>query len=506
LSLPLHSSTENCNNESQNRYFLYTFGFHYYKYFIRMEVIGREKEKKILENALTSSQSELLVVYGRRRIGKTFLIRETYKNQLAFEFVGMYKASTREQLKLFQQSLSNFSKTKLKAPTNWLEAFQQLKNYCDTLTGNKKKVLFIDEFPWLDNNKSSFLKAFDNFWNSYATKRNDLVVVICGSAAAYMINKIIRNKGGLHNRLTEKIRIEPFNLRETELLLKKNRVKLTRYDILQLYMVMGGIPHYLQKILPGESAVQAIDRLCFEKDGFLRNEFKDVFASLFGQVENHETIIRCLARVRKGLSRNKLLELTKLPSGGNLTRTLNELEESGFIEQYAAYQGNKNALYRLKDEYCNFYIKYIEKSKPSKQGVWNKLQNQSSFSSWAGFTFETICIKHIEQIKESLKIAGIYSTIGSWIEKNNENGAQIDLLIDRDDNVINLCEMKFYNGLFTISKKYAEELQNKMNLFSESTKKKKSLYISFITTYGIKENEYSKQFVQNSLKLDDLFL
>lgn len=471
-----------------------------------MNVIGREKERKILENALISSQSELIVVYGRRRIGKTFLIRETYKNQLAFEFVGMYKASTREQLKLFQQTLSNLSKVKLKAPTNWLEAFQQLKNYCDTLKGNKKKVLFIDEFPWLDNNKSSFLKAFDNFWNSYATKRNDLVVVICGSAAAYMINKIIRNKGGLHNRLTEKIRIEPFNLSETESLLKKNHVKLTRYDILQLYMVMGGIPHYLQKIQPDESAVQAIDRLCFEKDGFLKNEFKDVFASLFGQVENHETIIRCLANVRKGLSRNALLKFTKLPSGGNLTRTLNELEESGFIEQYAPYKGNKNALYRLKDEYCNFYIKYIEKTKPAKNGVWNKLQNQPSFNSWAGFTFETICIKHIEQIKESLKIGGIYSTIGTWIEKNNENGAQIDLLIDRDDNVINLCEMKFYNGLFSLNKKHAEELQNKLNLFRESTKTKKNLFICFITTYGIKENEYSKQFVQKSLTLDHLFL
>lgn len=331
-----------------------------------MPLIGREKEIKVLENALQSTHSELIVVYGRRRVGKTYLIREIYKKQLRFEFTGMYKATTREQFKLFQKSLFDVSSKKLKAPTNWLDAFQQLKDYCETLTGKGKKVLFIDEFPWLDNNKSSFLKAFDNFWNTYVTKREDIVVVICGSAAAYMINKIIRSKGGLLNRLTDKIRVEPFSLQETELLLKKNRVKLARYDILLLYMVMGGIPHYLERVKAGESVVQAIDRLCFEKDGFLRNEFKNVFASLFDQVDNHEKIIRLLADVRKGLSRNAIMKKGNFPSGGNLTRTLHELEESGFIEQYAPYKGNNNALYRLKDEYCNFYIKYIEKTSPQK--------------------------------------------------------------------------------------------------------------------------------------------
>jgi len=471
-----------------------------------MSLIGRKKEVEILDNALHSLHSELIVVYGRRRVGKTFLIRETYKKHIQFEFSGMYKASNREQLKIFQHALFDFSNQKLRAPSNWLEAFQQLKAYCETLKGEKKKVIFIDEFPWLDNNKSSFMKAFDNFWNSYVTKRNDIVVVICGSAAAYMINKIIRNKGGLHNRLTEKIRLEPFTLKETEMLLKKNRVKLTRYDILNLYMAMGGIPHYLEKVKVGESAAQAIDRLCFEKDGFLRNEFKDVFASLFDQVDNHETIIRILANVRKGLSRNMILKKGNFPSGGNLTRTLHELEESGFIEQYAPYKGNNNALYRLKDEYCNFYIKYIEKNKPSKTGVWNKLQDQASFKAWAGFTFETICLKHIEQIKEGLKITGIYSTSGNWLEKNSENGAQIDLLIDRDDNVINLCEIKFHDSLFTLNKKQAFDLMNKMAVFRESTKTKKSIFLTFISVYGINENEYSRQLIQNSLTLEDLFL
>jgi len=471
-----------------------------------MNIIGRKKEKMLIESALKSNKSELIVVYGRRRVGKTFLIRETCKEFIRFEFAGMYKASAKEQLRLFSMTLSDYTKTKQKIPINWLEAFQQLKEYCETLKGTKKKVIFIDEFPWLDNNKSNFLRAFDNFWNSYADKRNDLLVIVCGSAASYMINKIIRNKGGLHNRLSEKIKVEPFSLAETEALLKNNRVRLTRYDILHLYMVMGGIPHYLQKIQTGESALQAIERLCFEKDGFLRNEFANVFASLFDQADNHEKIIRILAEIRKGLTRNELIKKSKLPSGGNLTNTLRELEESGFIERYQPYGNSKNALYRLTDEYSAFYIKYIENNKPTRNSVWAKLQQQSSFRSWAGFSFESICIKHVEQIKEALKISGINASYGNWMENYHEIGAQVDLLIDREDNVINLCEIKFCNTAFTIDKKYAEELNSKLNTFRVSTKTRKSVFLTFITTYGLKDNEYSKQLVQNSLTLDALFL
>jgi AAA+ ATPase superfamily predicted ATPase len=471
-----------------------------------MSLVGRKKEKMLIESALKSKKAELIVVYGRRRVGKTFLIRETCKNFIRFELVGMNKASAKEQLRLFSMTLHNYTKIKNKIPANWLEAFQQLKEYCDSMSGPKKNVIFIDEFPWLDNNKSSFLKAFDNFWNSYAVKRNDLMVIVCGSAASYMINKIIRNKGGLHNRLTEKIRVEPFNLYETALLLKKNKVVLTRYDILQLYMAMGGIPHYIEKIQAGESVVQAIDRLCFEKDGFLRNEFSSVFASLFDQADNHEKIIRTLAEIRKGLTRNELIKKSKLASGGNLTQTLKELEESGFIEHYSPYGNSKNALYRLIDEYSAFYIKYIENNKPSKSPVWSKLQHQASYRSWAGFSFETICIKHVEQIKESLKISGVNSNSGNWIEKNEQQGAQIDLLIDRDDNVINICEIKFHNAPFTIDKKYAAELIHKQNIFKTATKTKKSVFLTFITTYGLTNNEYYRQLVQNSLSLDDLFL
>ena len=468
-------------------------------------LVGRKHEISILLDAFRSDKSELIAVYGRRRVGKTFLIREVYRDNIHFEFSGILNGSMKQQLNNFHlilsDKISGFGK-----PANWIEAFYQLGKYIDTLSSRKKKVIFIDEFPWLDTRKSFFLSPFDNFWNSYASKRDDLVVVICGSAASYMIKKIIKNKGGLHNRLSRRIQLIPFNLHETEQLLKQNRVNLTRYDILQLYMAIGGVPHYLEKVLPGESVAQALDRLCFDKNGFLRSEFNNVFASLFSQHENHEAIIRALAAVRKGLTRTEVLSKSKIKSGGTLTHTLQELEESGFIEKYVPYKGTKDSIYRLSDEYSMFYIKYIENTKPSTGAVWQKMHKQASYIIWSGFSYETICIKHVEQIKEGLKISGINAVHGSWIEKNTRNSAQIDLLIDRDDNVINLCEVKFYSSEYAIDKKYAGEIARKINAFSLSTKTKKSVFVTFITTYGLTSNQYSKQHVQNELKMDHLFV
>jgi hypothetical protein len=470
-----------------------------------MKVVGRTAETVILTNALKSNRSELIAVYGRRRIGKTFLIRNIYKKDIQFEFSGIHRGTMKQQLKNFQLTLAS-KQSGFSRPADWIEAFGQLSQYIDTLTSRKKKVMFIDEFPWLDTRKSNFLPAFDNFWNSYASKRDDLVVVICGSAASYMIQNIIKSKGGLHNRLTEKIQLLPFNLQETEELLRNNNVRLSRYDILQLYMTMGGVPHYFEKVLPGESVAQALDRLCFAKDGFLRTEFDTVFASLFDQHDNHEAIIKALASVRKGLTRTEILIKSKVNTGGTLTKTLLELEQSGFIEKYLPYQGTKDSLYRLTDEYSMFFIKYIENTRPSVSGVWIKIFGQASYKIWSGFSFETICLKHVEQIKEGLKISGINSLNGSWIQKNTENNAQIDLLIDRDDNVITVCEMKFYNTEYAIDKNYAQEMAKKINAFCSETKTKKSVFVTFITTYGLVQNQYAKQYVQNELTMDHLFV
>jgi len=467
-------------------------------------LIGRKEERKILSDALNTGHSELIAIYGRRRIGKTFLIRQVYAKRVSFEFSGMHRGTLRQQLKNFHQAFPT-KYHKGKAPADWLDAFQLLGRYIDGLRGKGKKVLFIDEFPWLDTHRSGFLAAFSHFWNGYCTKRTDLVVVICGSAASYMVQRVVNNKGGLHNRLTRRIRMAPFNLRETEQLLQYNQVRLTRYDILQLYMAFGGVPYYLQLVKRGESTTQAVDRLCFEQQGFLRGEFQNVFASLFEHAGNHEAIVRVLAGVRKGLTRTAILRKSRVASGGTLTKTLSELEESGFIERYMPYDAKKDPLYRITDEYTQFYLRHVEGSRPMRSAHWAKEMATPAYRAWSGFTFETICMKHVEKIKAALGISGIRSTEGSWIGKGDESGAQVDLLIDRDDNVINLCEMKFASAPFTIEKKYAKELMAKMEAFRSSTRTRKSIFITFVTTHGVVQNAYSRQLVQNELSMEALF-
>lgn len=467
------------------------------------KIIGRKQELALLTETLVSNKSELVAIYGRRRVGKTYLIREHYKNNFIYEVTGLSNGSLSDQLENFAKELRIRAKDiSIKTPRKWLEAFTLLEQYIDRLSSKNKKVVFIDEFPWIATPKSKFLMAFENFWNHFASKRDDLILVICGSAASYMVHNIVKNKGGLHNRITKKIRLLPFNLNETELFLKNNDIKYTQYDILQLYMAIGGIPHYLENLKKGDSVAQNIDRMCFDKDGLLNSEFSQLFSSLFHDSKKHLAIISVLASIRKGISRSELIKKSKIESGGDFTLKLDELIESGFVSEYSYYQNKRKLrLYRLSDEYSLFYLKFVRNSKAEGTGTWRKLFASQSYKSWSGFSFETLCLKHIQQIKKGLRIDAIYSTNSSWFNNN----AQVDLLIDRDDNIINICELKFYNSQFTINKSYYNNLKNKITEFQRETKSKKNVFLTMVTTYGINHNQYSTEIVENELTMESLF-
>jgi AAA+ ATPase superfamily predicted ATPase len=467
------------------------------------KIIGRKLEQAVLKESIDNDKSELIALYGRRRIGKTFLIREYFKNNLVFEMTGLFGGSLKDQLETFHKELNKRAKrTELEAAKSWFQAFTLLELYLGTLKSGSKKVIFIDEFPWIATPKSKFLMAFENFWNTYCAKRNDLIVVICGSAASYMVQKIIKNKGGLHNRISRKIRLLPFNLFETEQFLLKNGIKYTRYDLIQIYMALGGVPHYLEKLNKGLSSSQNIDKLCFSKDGVLSDEFNQLFVSLFDDSERHMKLIKTLSKTNKGLTRNELINQSKMSSGGDFSIKLEELIESGFVTDYPYYQNKKQlTLYRLSDEYARFYLKFIEKNKNGGSGTWQRLFTSHSYLSWSGFAFETLCLKHIQQIKKALRIDAIYTTSSSWFNEN----AQVDMLIDRSDNVMQLCEMKFNNTVFTIDKSYYLNLKNKIAEIQQDTKTRKNIFVTLITSYGIKENEYSKELVHSHLEMDVLF-
>lgn len=467
------------------------------------KIIGRKPEVELLQSTLNSGKSELIAVYGRRRVGKTFLIRECYKQNIFFEVTGLFNGTMNDQIRNFTKEIFKIKgNNQQQIPANWLDAFTLLEDKINKLRSKKKKVIFIDEFPWMATARSKFLMAFENFWNHYCTKRNDLIVVICGSAASYMVQKIINNKGGLHNRITQKMRLLPFNLSETDLFLKNKGIRYTKYDIVQLYMAIGGIPHYLDKIEKGLSVAQNIDRLCFEKDGVLSDEFDRLFRSLFDNSEKYLSIVKTLANCNKGITRQELIDKSGISGGGDFSWKLTELTESGFVSESPFYKNKKQlSLYRLSDEYSKFYLKFIQNNKGNGSGTWQRLFKSQSYASWSGFGFENLCLKHIQQIKRSLRIDAVYSLNSSWFNKN----AQIDMLIDRDDNIINICEMKFYSTLYTIDKKSYQSLRNRIQEFQRETGTRKNVFLTMITSYGIKENEYSHELVQNSLKLDSLF-
>lgn len=474
-----------------------------------MKLIGRKDEQNILLEALNSEESELVSVIGRRRVGKTFLVRQVYKHRICFELAGVQDASREEQLLNFNLKLNKTAQSEIpfSKVNTWLEAFYQLMSYLERLEHSEKKVVFFDELPWLSTRRSGFLNAFDVFWNSWASV-NNVVVVICGSAASWMIQKVVNNKGGLHNRITKRLHLKPFNLGEAEEFLKARNIVLDRYQIVQLYMAIGGIPYYLKEIKLGQSYAQSIEQICFSENGLLKNEFTRLYEALFEHADQHIRVIRALASKHIGIKRAELLKLIDANSGGSMSRTLEELEQSGFISSYYTFQKRKKEkLYRLTDEYSLFYLQFIEQEKQEGGEIWKQLSQTQFYKSWSGYAYESICLKHISQIKKALGISGVYSTSSAFYKTgtSTEKGVQIDLVIDRNDHVINLCEAKFYNAPFSLDKSYAMRLREKMATFQETTKTSKQLFWTLITTFGLKQNEHSIGLIQQVLTLDDLF-
>ena len=473
-------------------------------------VTGRLPEQKELDRALNSSNAELIVVYGRRRVGKTFLIREHLKSAIVFELTGLHDEPLRRQLENFTLQLRTRTRRNDEPAQSWLQAFAQLKEFVTSQTsGPKKCVLFFDEFPWLAGRRSGFLAAFEEFWNSGASRDPKIMCVICGSAASWMISKVINTKGGLHNRATARIRLEPFSLCETKEYLQHRRIRLNDFQIAQLYMTVGGVPHYLQRIQPGKSAVQNIDELCFAKDGLLTNEFSNLYRALFDNSEQHEAVVRALAAKRQGLTRSELADAAGLKSGGTLSKVITDLTESGFIRAMPAlYASRKNALLRLVDEYTLFYLCWIENNRMHGDNIWLTKSSGQKWKSWCGYAFENLCLKHIHQIKHALGISGVLTEEASWHSRpatKGESGAQIDLVIDRNDQCINVCEMKFTEGDFVIDKRYATELTRKLAVFRAGTQTRKSLFLTMVTSNPIRQNEYAQQLVANQVTLDELF-
>lgn len=480
-------------------------------------IVGRENEIERLKKYISSNKSEFLAIYGRRRVGKTYLVKELFEGQFAFKITGKENAGLKDQLLNFSYALSDhFGEEKI--PASWTEAFRTLSKKLEKLVEGPK-IIFIDELPWLDTPRSNFISALESFWNEWAYYRSDVKLIVCGSATSWMLNKLINARGGLHNRVTHKILISPFSLRETELYFKKNNFDYERPEIIDSYMAVGGVAYYLSLFDNARSVAENINSLCFSRGGELTDEFDKLYKSIFKRADSHVQVINALSEVGKGMTRLDLIEKLKLSNNGNFGTILDELEACEFIRSYVPFgKGKKEKLYQLIDQFSLFYLHFMKNKKGVGNNYWLKTIGSGLYNAWCGYAFEIVCLHHLDQIISALGIGGVVNTPCSWIYKptdavkNNpeadddlKNGAQIDLLIDRDDKTVTVCEMKYSNQEYEIVKSYDKHVQDRIRTFKKVTKTSKTVTMAYITPQGLCNNMYARN-VKGQITANDLFM
>lgn len=477
-------------------------------------IIGRKSEQQQLERLLDSKEAEFLVVYGRRRVGKTFLIRNYFKDKFAFYHTALSPLELENQelldaqLQNFTSSLRNYGAKVEETPKSWLAAFDLLIDLLKGKATNEKLILFMDEMPWLDTPKSGFVTAFEHFWNGWAAGQDNLLLIACGSATTWIVDKLLANKGGLYNRVTKEMHLSPFTLKECEDYYHEHGIAMDRYDQMQCYMAIGGIPYYLSFIEPGYSFAQNIDNLFFSKNGKLTLEYNRLFGSIFSSPEQYKQVIRLLSNYREGLKREDIAKKLGMTSGGSLSKLLEALVVSDFVTRYQYFGKSKREIYyKLTDFYSLFYLRFVEKRGKMNSAYWQNNQFAPAANAWRGLAFEDVCMVHTDQIRHALGIQGVQADFSPWhyvSDEKGKNGAQIDLLINRSDRIVDICEMKFCVSDYRIDKQADANLRNKIQVVLDKVRGRRAIHPVIVTTYGLAKNEYSSK-IQNVITMDKLF-
>ena len=472
------------------------------------KIVGRKKEIALLHNVLASGEPEFVAVYGRRRVGKTFLIKEFFNNKFTFYFSGSENATMKTQLENFQIAFQNYFKMTIPTLKSWTTAFEMLRKEIARSRKRGRKVIFIDEMPWIASKGSNFIQAFEYWWNTYASSNPDILLIVCGSSTSWILDKIIKNRGGLHNRVTRQISLQPFSLQECEDFAVKQKLLLDRNQILDYYMILGGVPYYWKHLDKSNGLPQNVDNMFFTDVSTLKDEFTKIFTSLFKHSEKYIKLVIALGEIRKGLTRDEIVDWSNLADGGSITRMLEELEQCGFIRSYYAFgKKQRDKIFQLIDLFSLFYLNFIHNKNNNDEHFWTNNFRTATHNNWRGYAFEQVCLLHIPQIKSKLGISGVSTNYSAWrsVDENAKNTTQIDLVIDRNDAIINLCEMKYSKDEYTITKEYNELLRKRYAIFTNETKTRKTVHTTMITTYGVKHNTYLGN-IQSEVNLDDLFV
>lgn len=477
-------------------------------------IIGRKRELETIDRLYRSDKSEFLAIYGRRRVGKSYLVDEAFRDELAFSVVGTFKKCEdgeetiykKTQLRHFYRSLLDYGlDDSYQEPENWLDAFDLLKKLLIS-NDRRRKVIFIDELPWLAGPKSSeLIEELGYFWNSWAAKQRDVFLIVCGSATSWMLDNVIRDYGGLHGRLTEKIYLAPFSLAETGAYYRSKGFHMSDYEIALSYMAIGGIPYYMDRMRADRTLNQNINEFYF-RNVTIDQEFRDIYTGLFQSAERYIDIVSSLAGKFYGMTRNELLENTKLKGGGTFTRMMDNLQECGIVRSFSRYgKQRKETIYQLCDFFTLFYLNFVGHKK--QRTDWTSFQRSHEYESWSGRTFELLCSRHIDRIRDALRIKSVgqdYCWSGQTPDGRN---VQVDMVIPSpDERTDYLCEMKFSESRYFVTADYEKNLLDKLDAFrnSKNHKPSHSLLLVMVTTMGL-GNSAHNHIVNAELTLADLF-
>ena len=472
------------------------------------KLVGRAQEIKLLKEYTTSKRPEFIAIYGRRRVGKTFLVNQLFKGKMFFSMTGVLDGSKDEQMEAFIDAMQEYSGELIGKPKTWMEAFRVLKAFLKTKVALKQRcIVFFDELPSMDTQRSGFVRALGYFWNSWASLQDNLTLIVCGSATSWMIRHIVDDKGGLHDRITHEMHLRPFTLRETECYLKSRGFKWERLSVMQAYMALGGIPYYLGLLNKQESFAMNIDRLFFSEDEELRREYKRLYSTLFKSPDSYTAIVSALSKVRSGLTRNELRKALGKDSSGSLSKKLEDLVNCDIIRKYVVRDKNvkkNSAIYQLMDFYSIFYLTFVSRAE-SETDYWRNHIGTSEVNAWLGLSFERLCMTHVTQIKQAMRLDRIATKVYSWRSKSAKPKAQIDMILERADGIINLFEMKYSEAEYSMDKEEKEKLRARMEKFRQETGVKEALWPTLVTTYGLTQGIHSDTFVA-TLTMNDLFL
>lgn len=491
-------------------------------------MIGRKKELALLNSLCEEEKSKLVVVHGRRRIGKTFLVDYMFqthrKDCLFFKFTGSADQNSSVQKDYFVEAIYEWFKVEPSKPIEkWHEVFIFLKRTIEAEIKEKnhqgKVIVFIDEVAWIDkHNKAGFLSAFGHFYNTYIEKNNNLIVILCGSNASWIKNKILKDTSGpLYHRVDVEIPLYPFDLQETkEYLIKEKRFDIDDKSVVDIYMILGGVAKYLSYLDSKLSIAQNINKLFFSLHAPLYSEYEALFKSLFyDKSSNHRKIMDLLISKQSGFEMMEIEKLLKEIKSSTLRVNIEELIDTGFIKPIARYaHASRNTKYIACDPLCNFFIKWVQPlSKNDIASLIDYFETKSTshdYIIWQGFAFEMVMISNIELYLKARGLSSGVKSIGYWdytTQSEDESGAQIDILIEYIGNTYDIVECKYYNDEFIIDKAYAKNIQNKKEMFIKYgiKNKKFDLKVVMLTTYGTKINQYYNQVpIAKDVKLGDL--